>query len=232
MQSHGRQPADARTTWDDHLFDEKFVHLAGEVRGFSVILVSQRRLWIDVVKRFVSDITNKLEISSKTLESIQLFIVDASLTLQMDVKRLKLLDGKVLVYGGFLHSSRVLELFANSVDGYLPEHTHRSEFVKAIDCLDDGVPVAPFQLPIGEPIRQVVLTAAEERAARRYFFHLETSSRSQVALDLGISEKTLSNQLWTICRKVGAAKGESRVSVARRISGSGLLGDNIREQET
>lgn len=153
-----------------------------------------------------------------------IFIVDAVLDMRPLIPELRALNGKILVCGGFLHSSRVLDLLARGADGYVPELAHRSELVQAIDSMLDGEVVAPFAVPAAGPEPRPVLTPAEELAARHYFLDPAPRSRSEVAAALGISDKTLSNQLLAVRRKIGAKRGESRTAVARRMAGSGFQG--------
>lgn len=200
----------------------RLVDVPGTVRGSRVVLVSRRRLWADVVQRCIS---RRMEAEGDLLPSEEMqpvFIVDAVLDLRPLIRELKALNGKILVCGGFLHSSRVLDLLASGADGYVPELAHRSELVQAIDSMLNGEVVAPFAVPAADPEPRPLLTPAEELAARYYFLDPAPRSRSEVAAALGISDKTLSNQLLAVRRKIGAKRGESRTAVARRMAGSGF----------
>lgn len=200
----------------------QLVDVPGTVRGSRIVLVSRRRLWADVVRRCISrrmEATDELPPSD---EPQPIFIVDAVLDLRPLIPELKAFNGKILVCGGFLHSSRVLDLLASGADGYVPELAHRSELVQAIDSMLDGGVVAPFAVPAVERAPRPALTPAEELAAMNYFLHPAPRSRLEVAAVLGISDKTLSNQLVAVRRKVGAKPGESRTAVARRMLGSGF----------
>ncbi|MEE2567949.1 hypothetical protein V1638_00850 [Pseudarthrobacter sp. J64] len=191
------------------------------VHGAHIVLVSRRRMWTDVLQRCLTNCPDAAK-PPVPAQPRHLFIVDAAMDLQPVVEELLPLEGKILVYGGILHSNRVIELLRNGADGYLPELAHRAELVEAINALLNDDVVAPFQVPHATSAPRAALTPAEEKAAKSYFLAEEPGSRAQAADSLGISVKTLNNQLLSVRRKVGAKPGESRTAVARRITGAGL----------
>lgn len=216
-------------TLDGGIQNLTLVPVTGNIHGATVVLVSCRRLWTDVVQRCLISWQEEAGNFAPAVNFRLVFVVDVAMNLHSVVRELQSRRGKILVYGGFLHSARVMELLGSGVNGYVPELARRSELVKAIGALLDGQTVAPFRIPLAESASKAGLTTAEEVAARAYFLHDEPRGRAAVADALGISEKTLGNQLSAVRRKVGAKRGESRTAVARRIAGSGL-GEGLVDQ--
>ncbi len=193
-------------------------------QGARVQLFSRRRGWTDVVLRALtgSDTQSRGHIfKGKTLT-----LVDAAAQADFPLDPLLASGTTVLMYGGFLHSARVMALLAAGVDGYISELAHRSELLHAMSQVLEGTQVAPFRLPesvMAARAYGVVLTSTERRAAIAYFVDMPSSSRAVVAAGLGMSDKTLSTHLHSIRRKIKAQPGESRAAVSRRISAAGML---------
>jgi hypothetical protein len=126
------------------------VPVTGNIHGATVVLVSCRRLWTDVVQRCLISWQEEAGNFAPAVNFRLVFVVDVAMNLHSVVRELQSRRGKILVYGGFLHSARVMELLGSGVNGYVPELARRSELVKAIGALLDGQTVAPFRIPLAE----------------------------------------------------------------------------------
>lgn len=163
-------------------------------------------------------------------EGKTLTLVDAAAQADFPLDPLLASGTTVLIYGGFLHSARVMALLAAGAHGYISELAHRSDLLRAMSQVLEGTQVAPFRLPesVGATGAQsMVLTGTERRAAIAYFVDMPSSSRAVVAAGLGMTDKTLSTHLHSIRRKIRAQPGESRAAVSRRISAAGMLTPEI-----
>lgn len=121
---------------------------------------------------------------------------------------------RVLVYGGVLHSSRVLHLVSLGVRGYVTETALLQELRTAANHIATGGTYLPFDPPSDLP--RVQLTASERAAADAYFLDHRGLPRAEVAKRLGIAESTLRNQLASVRRKLGAEPRMSRAGLSRR----------------
>lgn len=124
-------------------------------------------------------------------------------------------EGKaVLVYGGVLHSSRVLHLLGLGVRGYVPETATLKVLLGAMKSISENGTHLPFDPASGrEP---VALTAAEKIAADAYLLTDQELSRLDVAKKLGIADATLRNHLASVRRKLGVGPRTSRAALGRR----------------
>jgi DNA-binding NarL/FixJ family response regulator len=142
-------------------------------------------------------------------------VVDGTLPeLEVDVVDLVHDSYRVLVYGGVLHSSRVLRLMDLGVRGYVPETATLPVLLAAVKSIAADGTHLPFDPASGR--NYVPLTTAEEVAADAYFLNDEELPRSEVAKRLGIADSTLRNQLASVRRKLGIPPQASRTAVARR----------------
>jgi two-component system response regulator DesR len=142
-------------------------------------------------------------------------LLDATLPdLDMRGPALAAAGSQVLVYGGRLHSARVLYLLDHGVLGYVPETAHLPELRDAVTIVASGASHLPFARPQEEA--PVGLTVAERRAADAYFIDGAGLLRSEVAAQIGLSESTLRNQLASVRRRLGAAPQMSREALGRR----------------
>ncbi|WP_143711678.1 response regulator transcription factor [Paenarthrobacter aurescens] len=145
----------------------------------------------------------------------QVAVVDGTLPeLEENVVDLVRDSYKVLVYGGVLHSSRVLRLMDLGVRGYVPETATLPVLLSAIRNIAADRTHLPFDPASGRDY--VPLTTAEEVAANAYFLDDEELPRIEVASRLGIADSTLRNQLASVRRKLGIPPQASRTAVSRR----------------
>ncbi|MFE4196040.1 hypothetical protein ACFRJ9_09265 [Paenarthrobacter sp. NPDC056912] len=142
-------------------------------------------------------------------------IVDGTLPELEDEVAVLVRGGKrVLVYGGVLHSSRVLRLMRLGLRGYVPDTATLKVLLGAIRCIaNDGMHLPFDPASGGEPI---TLTAAETAVADAYFLEAQEQPRIEVAKRLGIADSTLRNHLSSIRRKLGVGPRASRAAVGRR----------------
>lgn len=153
--------------------------------------------------------------SLQSVPSGRVAVVDGTLPeLEVDVLDLVHDSYRVLVYGGVLHSSRVLRLMDLGVRGYVPETATLPVLLAAVKSIAaDGIHL-PFDPASGR--NYVPLTSAEEVAANAYFLRDEEMPRIEVAKRLGIADSTLRNQLASVRRKLGIPPQASRTAVSRR----------------
>ncbi|MFJ4028695.1 hypothetical protein ACIPWF_15065 [Paenarthrobacter sp. NPDC089989] len=121
---------------------------------------------------------------------------------------------RVLVYGGVLHSSRVLGLMNLGVRGYVPETATLQVLLSAVKSISDDGTHLPFDPESGREC--IALTAAEEIAADAYLLDAQELPRMEVARRLGIADATLRNHLASVRRKLGIGPRTSRAAVSRR----------------
>lgn len=142
-------------------------------------------------------------------------VVDGTLPeLENDVVDLIHDSYRVLVYGGVLHSSRVLRLMDLGVRGYVPETATLHVLLTAVNNIAADGTHLPFDPASGR--NYIPLTTAEEVAADAYFLNDEELPRVEVAKGLGIADSTLRNQLASVRRKLGIPPQASRTAVSRR----------------
>lgn len=123
-------------------------------------------------------------------------------------------DKRVLVYGGVLHSSRVLRLVSLGVRGYVPETATLKVLLTAVRSIaNDGT-----HLPFDPDTRRefLALTPAEQVAADAYFVEAPGLPRVEVARRLGIADATLRNHLASVRQKLGIGPRISRAAVSSR----------------
>lgn len=153
--------------------------------------------------------------SLPAVSSGRVAVVDGTLPeLEADVVDLVHDSYRVLVYGGLLHSSRVLRLMDLGVRGYVPETATLPVLLAAVRSIAADGTHLPFDPTTGR--NHVPLTTAEEVAADAYFLTDEELPRIEVAKRLGIADSTLRNQLASVRRKLGIPPQASRAAVARR----------------
>lgn|GEM_PF-3394829 len=153
--------------------------------------------------------------SLQTIPSGRVAVADGTLPdLEIDVAGLVRDSYRVLVYGGVLHSSRVLRLMDLGVRGYVPETATLPILLAAVRSVAADGTHLPFDPSSGR--NHIPLTAAEKIAADAYFLNDEELPRSEVARGLGIADSTLRNQLASVRRKLGIPPQASRTAVSRR----------------
>ena len=153
--------------------------------------------------------------SLHSVSSGKVAVVDGTLPeLEVDVVDLVNDSYRVLVYGGVLHSSRVLRLMDLGVRGYVPETATLPVLLAAVKSIAADGTHLPFDPASGR--NYVPLTTAEEVAADAYFLNDEELPRIEVAKRLGIADSTLRNQLASVRRKLGIPPQASRTAVSRR----------------
>ncbi|WP_303409266.1 hypothetical protein [Paenarthrobacter aurescens] len=151
----------------------------------------------------------------QTLSAGSIAVVDGTLPeLESNVVDLLHDSYRVLVYGGVLHSSRVLRLVDLGVRGYVPETATLPVLLAAVKSVGADGTHLPFDPASGR--NSLPLTTAEEVAANAYFLSDEQLPRSEVARKLGIADSTLRNQLASVRRKLGIPPQASRTAVSRR----------------
>ena len=142
-------------------------------------------------------------------------VADAAMPdLEESVSDLVRAGKRVLVYGGVLHSSRVLGLMDLGVRGYVPETASIQVLLSAVKSISDDGTHLPFDP--GSAREYFALTAAEEIAADAYLLDAPELPRNEVARRLGIADATLRNHLASVRRKLGIGPQTSRAAVSRR----------------
>ncbi|MFJ4209286.1 hypothetical protein ACIPY2_12595 [Paenarthrobacter sp. NPDC089675] len=168
---------------------------------------SQNRQFTAVVQWATSSFNGRLAGTIAVLDGTLPDVEQRAVSLVSDGKR-------VLVYGGVLHSSRVLRLISLGVRGYVPETATLSVLLSAVRNISDDGTHLPFDPDPGR--EYIALTAAEQVAAHAYFVEAPGLPRVEVARRLGIADATLRNHLASVRRKLGVAPRTSRAAVSRR----------------
>ncbi|NIJ03431.1 DNA-binding NarL/FixJ family response regulator [Paenarthrobacter ilicis] len=137
---------------------------------------------------------------------------DLEVKVSMEVRRGK----SVMVYGGVLHSSRVLYLMKLGVMSYVPDTSPLNVFLRAVESTAENGTHIPFEPAPNEGTS--ALTSREKIAADAYLLKAPLLPRHEVAAMLGIADATLRNHLASVRQKLRINPRTSRSALSRYYS--------------
>ena len=144
-------------------------------------------------------------------------------------------DSPIVVVSSMADNRIVSSVIHAGANGFVPKHSQRDVFRKAVDALKNG----DVFLPEGYELLKDVTTRSEDSAVTRLATLTNQQARilqlicegklnKQIAFDLSIAETTVKAHVTAIMRKLGVQSRTQAVLVAKQASFANVLQDVTR----
>jgi DNA-binding NarL/FixJ family response regulator len=180
-------------------------------------VLGQRRLHVDALHSVIADVPYFApQVMTHRWPEIDVAVLEVSMSGLPGLIAEISSTTPTIVWGGYLHSTQARELANHGAAGYLsvislPAHLHA-----AIEMAAGGGRYFP---DLGAP-DQIRLTPAEDRVMRAYLIDLSTQRRSDVALALGLSDRTVKAHIANVRSRL-PVRAPSRATLLRVLRAHG-----------